>query len=102
MSVTTNAGRNYEIRNISANATTDTALDFNNKFINSIIVRSRTTTIDLYLRRNIGDADYITIPAGQTLTLDCSLIDQTQGGYIIGYIRSASGTPVIEVLGTID
>lgn len=95
MANSVNAGQDFEIRNITLNATTDTPIDFNNKFINSVMIRCRTSDIALYLRRSENSNDYFTIPANQTLTLDVAIRNQTQPFYL----RSASATPVAEVIG---
>lgn len=99
MSATVNSGSDYEIRNITLSSTADTPIDFNNRFINSIFIKCRTA-VDLYLRRLPSSANYITIPAGSSFTLDCAVSDQSQGGYIAGYLRAATGSPVAEILGT--
>lgn len=91
MNITT-GGQNYEIRNISAGTASDTPIDFNNK-VSTFIIRCRSS-VDIYLRRSNNGADYFTIPAGATLTLDVTI-----GNQIVGYVRSSSGTVVIECIG---
>lgn len=98
MATTTNSGQNFQIRNITLNSTTDTPIDFSQQ-VNSILMRSRTS-VDVYVRRTSGAADYFTIPTGGTLSLDVAMTDNSQGGNVVCYARSASGSPILEVLGT--
>lgn len=93
MATTTNAGQLYEIRNITLNATTDTPIDFSQE-INSIVIHCRTS-VDLQLRKIANDANYFTIPAGNSFTLDVAY-----GNTIPCYMRSTSGSVVVEVLGS--
>lgn len=97
MATTTNSGQNYEIRNITLNSNTDVPIDFNQR-VNSIVMRCRSS-IDVYLRKTNGDSGYFTIPSGSSFALDVALIDEAEGGFIAGWARSASSTPVLEVIG---
>lgn len=98
MSTTTNAGFNYEVRNITLNANTDTQIDFNQQ-VNSVLIKARTA-VDIYLRRSSGGSNYLTIPSGTALTLDVAMTDTSQGGYIVGWLRASSGNPIAEVIGS--
>ena len=98
MATLTNSGQNYEVRNITLNSTTDTAIDFNQQ-VNSIVIKARTS-VDVYIRRTSNDGNYFTIPAGSSLMLDVSMTDNSQGGYISGWARSESGAPILEVIGS--
>ena len=100
MSRTINKGREYEVRNISLNATTDVPVDFTSRFISSVTIQCRTS-VDILLRRTASNNDYFTIKSGTVFNLDCSLSDQSQGGYIVGYLRSGTGTVTAEVIGYI-
>ena len=97
MSGTTNSGTNYEIRNITLSSSSDTPIDFNQQ-INSFIIKARTS-VDLYLRKTNNDSGYFTIPADQSLTVNCAIGDASQGGFIVGYLRASTGSPVAEVIG---
>lgn len=94
---TISKGQEFEVRNITLNANTDTPIDFNQQ-VNSVTLKCRTS-VDILFRRNSNDGNYYTIPAGGTLTLDAALGDSSQGGYIFGWARSASSTPVLEAIG---
>lgn len=98
MATTVNSGVNFEIRNITLNSTTDTPVDFNVQ-VNSVVLKCRTA-VDITIRRTSGGADYFTIPSGQSLTLDAATLDNSLGGYIYCYARAATGTPVLEAIGT--
>ena len=93
MATTTNAGQDYQVRNIAVNSTSDTAIDFDRE-VNSVLLQCRTS-IDLYVRRNANDADYFTVFAGSVLTLDVA-----RGDNDVCWVRSASGTPTVEAIGT--
>lgn len=90
-----NGGTDFEIRNIEANNTTDTPIDFSTRIVNSVVIRCRTA-VDLQIRKNQNDADYFTVPSGTTFTLNA-------GSRKINafYVRSASATPTVEVIGII-
>ena len=94
----TSGGQDFEIRNITLNSSTDTPVDFN-QHLNSAILKCRTS-VDVYIRRTSGDSNYFTIPAGGSLSLDVAFTDTAQGGYILCWARSASTTPVLEVIGS--
>lgn len=100
MSQTVNAGANFEILNISVGSSTDTPIEFDLRFINSIIIQCRGDA-DLQLRRNSGDDEYITIFSGSSFTLDCAVSDKGVTGTVVAYLRSISGIQTVEVLGTI-
>jgi hypothetical protein len=97
MAASTNSGRDFEIRNITVNSSSDTPVDFNSKYINSVVLRARTN-VDLYVRRNNGDADYFTVPAGNSFVIDVAIRRSDKAFFI----RSASGNVVVEVLGALD
>lgn len=87
-----NGGDNFEVRNITANSTTDTPIDFSQK-VNKVIIKCRTA-VDLYLRQTVSNSNYFTITSGTVFTFDCGV-----GNTIPFYIRSASTTPVVEAIG---
>ncbi len=93
MATVVTAGQDFEIRVITLNATTDTPIDFLQK-INAFTIKCRSN-VDIYLRHDINSADYFTIPAGGSLTLDVAV-----GNKVPCYLRSSSGTVIVEVLGT--
>ncbi len=90
-------GQDYEIRNITLSSTDDTEVDFNEQ-VNSVVIRCRTE-VDMQFRKTDNNGNYFTIPAGSSLTLDVNVTDKAQGGFIFGFLRAASGTPVAEVIG---
>ena len=93
MATVTTGGQEFRIWNFTL-ATTDTQIVLNER-VNSLVIRCRQQ-IDIYLRRSSGDSDYFTIPAGSSLTLDVQVRNLEPLA-----LRSASGTPVVEILGTI-
>lgn len=100
MSTIVNKGSNYEIRNISLNATTDVPIDFTSRFITSITIQCRTA-VDLLLRTTDNGADYFTIKSGTVFNLDTRVSDQSGGGFIAGFLRSGTGSVTVEVIGYI-
>lgn len=95
MATIVTAGEDFEVRNISLNQSTDTAVDFTHKVI-SMVVKCRTA-VDVQIRRTNNASDYFTIPANQSLTLDSMVRDQQN---IAFWARSSSGNVVLEVIGT--
>lgn len=95
MATSINSGADFEIRNITVNSTTDTPIDFNNR-VNSVLIRCRSS-VDLYVRYLPNASDYFTIPSGTSLSLDVSMRRPDEAFYI----RSASATPIVEVIGSI-
>ena len=93
MATTVNAGQEFDIWNFTLSSTADTAIVLNRK-VNSITIRCRSS-IDLYLRSGGGANDYFTIPSGSTFNLDINT-----GTLTPFYLRSASSTPVAEILAT--
>ena len=94
MATTVNAGTTFHIWNFTL-STSDTRIVLNQK-VNSLIIKCRTA-VDLYLRESAGDSDYLTISAGTSFTFDLSTCNLEPFA-----LRAASGTPVAEILGTID
>lgn len=101
MAGTHNKGKNYELRDIALNSTTDTPIDFNERFISSCTIQARTA-VDIQLRRRDNGDDYFTIKSGTVFHLESSMGDLAQGGYVMGYLRAASGNPVAEIVGYIE
>ena len=97
MAQAVNSGADFQIRNITVNDTTDTPIDFDQR-TNSVIIRCRDTSIDLQLREDIDESIYWTIPGGASFTLDVSSRRPDKTAF---FIRSASGTPIVEAIGTI-
>jgi len=95
MSGSINSGRDYEILNVTLNSSTDTAITFNNR-VTSAVFHCRSA-VDVYIRRESEDSKYFTIPSGGSLTIDVSKSTVTPF-----YARSASSTPVLEVIGTYE
>jgi hypothetical protein len=95
MATATNSGSDFEIRNITVNSSSDTPVDFNSR-VNSVLIRCRSS-IDLYIRYDRNSADYFTIPAGTSLSLDVSMRKEDDAFYV----RSASDAPIIEVIGSV-
>lgn len=93
MATVTNAGQDFEIRTITLNSSNDTIVDFLQR-VNSIIIRCRTA-VDIYIRHDNNSADYFTIPAGSSLTLDVGMGTKTPC-----YLRASSGNPIAEIIGT--
>ena len=93
MAQTVNSGREIHIWNFTL-STTATKIVLNQK-VNSLVIRCRTA-VDLYLREG-GAGDYFTIPAGSSLTLDINT-----NTYEPFYLSASTGTPVAEILGTLE
>lgn len=94
MSTTTDSGQDFRIYNLTLSTTTQQFIP-NDDSINSMIIRSRNTEIDIHITKG-GSGDRFTIPGGQSLTLDISLRSNESGVFL----ASASGTPVAEILVT--
>lgn len=92
----TGSGRDVDIVNLVVTSTVDTQISFHYKqSFNEIIINERTTN-GLQLRTSEGSPDYFTIPSGSAL--DITAMGNTDGTYSL-YLRSASGTSTVEVLG---
>lgn len=96
MATTVNSGKDYQIRNIEVNSTSDTPIDFDRRFVSSVDIHCRSS-VNLHLRENRDESVYFTIPSGTTYTLNVSARKN-----VICYIRSASSTPIVEVIGYIE
>jgi len=96
MATSINSGREFRIWNFTL-STSDLQIVLNDKYVNSLIITSRDPSIDLYLRRGTGDSSYFTIPGGTALTLDIGVLNLRPFS-----LTAASGTPVAEILGTIE
>jgi hypothetical protein len=89
-------GRQIDIVNLIISPSVDTQIGFHYKqSFNEVLIRERTTN-GLQLRFSPNDSDYWTIPSGSTL--DLSVLGNPDGSYNL-YIRSASGTSTVEVIG---
>lgn len=92
----TGSGKDIDIVVLTVSATTDTQIAFHNQqSYNSVLIRERTAN-GIQLRPSPSDSDYLTLSAGATLTLD--VMSDTKGQYGL-WIRSASGTSTVELLG---
>lgn len=96
MATSVNSGREFKLWNFTL-STSDLQIVLNDKYVNSIMIKSRDPSIDIYLRRGTGDGAYFTIPGGTTLTLDIAVINLRPFS-----LTAESGTPVVEILGTIE
>ncbi len=85
------SGKNFSIQNITLNASTWVEIDPSSRFY-SVLVKCRTS-VDLYIKRIDTDTDYLTIPAGQSLSLAISM-----GVNNHFYLKAASSTPIAELV----
>ena len=88
-------GQDFEILNITLSATVDTEVDpsaSGNRKANAFIVQCRTA-VDMLARLTDQGTQYFTIKSGTVLHLD--LMSMREKAI---YLRSASGTPVAEVI----
>ena len=93
MATSINKGTDVQIWNFELNATTDTGVMLNTRFVNSLIIQCRTA-VDIYLRKEQGDTEYFTIKSGTVLHLDVSNRE-----LVPLWLKSASTTPVAEIIG---
>lgn len=98
--VIVSSGEDYEITNFTV-AGSDVELTASRP-VKSFIIRERSDTEALQLRRNENDAAYFPITAGETFS--ANVTRGTRGGvpsaqsYTVGWVRTASGASVTVVL----
>lgn len=99
MATITGGGRAIEVKNLTISSSDDTQVGFIQP-VNSIVLRCRTANVDLQVRASRNASDFITIPAGSSMSIDIvgnAISGTTQPTNI--WLRGSTGSPVIEILG---
>jgi|GEM_PF-3778711 hypothetical protein len=96
MATITTSGAEVLVKNIS-NVTTNLIRMTVDYAVNSIIIKARTSTTVLRYYALDEQNEYFTIPANQSLTLNITGFESS--GREIGWIRTESGTDVVEIIG---
>lgn len=105
----TSSGRDFFIYTLTLNSTTDIAFSTTTGYTPatapsgyvfgqvmnaaSFLIRCRSA-IDLQFRKTANSAEFFTIPSGSTFTFDVSPANSQQ----LFFLRSASATPVAEII----
>lgn len=109
----TSSGRDFFIYTLTLNSTSDTTFSTQTGYTpatapsgyvfgqvmnaTSFLIRSRSA-IDLQFRKTANSTEFFTIPSGTTFTFDISPANSQQ----LFFLRSASATPIAEILVMVD
>lgn len=96
MATIISSGRQVLVKNISGVSTTPVRITVD-EAVNSVIIKARTTTTVLRFYALDEQSEYFTVPANQSLTINVT--GMNQAGREIGWVRTESGTDVVEILG---
>ena len=98
MATIVTGGQYAEILNFTLSSSDDVQVGFT-KACNTILIKARTAA-DIQVRTSRNANHYFTIPSGTTLTLQ--MVGKIENGVVQPtniWLRSASATPVAEVIG---
>lgn len=91
-------GNKITVKNVTLNDTSDIGVGFD-KPVNTVILQARTA-VDFYIRDGNAEVDYFTVKSGTVLTLNLfARVNQNGIQATNLYLRAASGTPVVEIIG---
>lgn len=96
MATIISSGQQVLIKNIPGVSTTPVRITVD-EAVNSAIIKARTSTTELRFYALDEQTEYFTIPANQSLTINVSAKDPS--GKEIGWVRTETGTDVVEILG---
>lgn len=97
MATIVSSGSQIIVKNISGVSTTPVAISLD-RAVNSFIIKARTTTIILKFFANDEQAEFFTIPANQTLTLN---VTGKEPATQLGWVSTTTGTDVVEIIGVL-
>jgi len=101
MSTVINSGSSLEVQNHSLTDTADVAIQATGDGkINNVLIKAREALKEIQVRSTDNGTEYLTIPAGQGLTIDINSRRTSPFGLV--YIRCASGICTAEVIVTYE